>query len=39
MISENKKTSLLVTEQLPDFVKENPDYANFSLFLQAYSLS
>lgn len=36
MISENKKTSLLVTEQLPDFVKENPDYANFSLFLQAY---
>jgi hypothetical protein len=36
MIKENQKTSLLVTQQLPEFVRDNPDYANFSLFLQAY---
>lgn len=30
------KTSLLVPSQLPEFVRDNPDYANFVLFLQAY---
>ena len=30
------KNSLLVASQLPAFVTENPDYANFVLFLQAY---
>jgi hypothetical protein len=30
------KNSLLVASQLPAFVSENPDYANFVLFLQAY---
>ena len=32
----NNKTSLLVTSQLPEFVRDNPDYANFHLFLEAY---
>lgn len=36
MILNNNKTSLLVTQQLPEFVRDNPDYANFSLFLKAY---
>lgn len=36
MIYNNNKTSLLVGSQLPGFVKDNPDYANFSLFLKAY---
>jgi hypothetical protein len=36
MIVDNKKTSLLVTEQLPEFIRDNPDYANFSLFLKSY---
>lgn len=36
MIYNDKKTSLLVGQQLPGFVKDNPDYANFSLFLKAY---
>lgn len=36
MIVNNNKTSLLVTQQLPEFVRDNPDYANFSLFLKAY---
>jgi len=30
------KNSLLVASQLPAFVTENPDYANFVLFLKAY---
>ena len=34
MISE--KTSLLIPAQLPEFVRDNPDYANFNLFLKAY---
>ena len=34
MISE--KTSLLVSSQLPGFIRDNPDYANFELFLKAY---
>jgi hypothetical protein len=32
----SNKTSLLVASQLPEFVRDNPDYANFVLFLQAY---
>ena len=32
----NEKTSLLVPSQLPEFVRDNPDYANFNLFVQAY---
>lgn len=32
----NEKTSLLVPSQLPEFVRDNPDYANFNLFLKAY---
>lgn len=36
MIPGNKKTSLLIQSQLPGFVKEDPDYANFVLFLEAY---
>ena len=36
MIPGNKKTSLLIQSQLPGFVKDDPDYANFVLFLEAY---
>ena len=36
MISNDHKTSLLVSSQLPEFVRDNPDYANFNLFLTAY---
>lgn len=36
MIYNNNKTSLLVENQLPSFITDNPDYANFSLFLKAY---
>lgn len=36
MIVEDKKTSLLVDSQLPEFVRDNPEYQNFSLFLKAY---
>lgn len=36
MITNNQKTSLLVQNQLPEYVRDNPDYANFSLFLKAY---
>jgi len=36
MIYNDKKTSLLVDQQLPGFVRDNPDYANFSLFVKAY---
>jgi len=36
MIENNNKTSLLVSQQLPEFVRDNPDYANFSLFIKAY---
>lgn len=32
----NNKTSLLVPSQLPEFVRDNPDYANFQLFVKAY---
>ena len=30
------KTSLLVPSQLPEFIRDNPDYTNFVDFLQAY---
>ena len=36
MIANDQKTSLLVNSQLPEFVRDNPDYANFNLFLTAY---
>jgi hypothetical protein len=36
MIDSGQKTSLLVTSQLPEFIRDNPDYSNFVLFLQAY---
>lgn len=32
----DQKTSLLIPSQLPEFVRDNPDYSNFVLFLQAY---
>ena len=36
MLNNNQKTSLLVPSQLPEFIRDNPDYNNFVLFLQAY---
>lgn len=30
------KPSLLVPSQLPEFIRDNPDYSNFVVFLQAY---
>ena len=36
MIQSNQKTSLLVPSQLPAFIRDDPNYANFILFLQAY---
>ena len=36
MIAENQKTSLLIPSQLPEFVRDNADYSNFLLFLEAY---
>ena len=36
MITSGQKTSLLVPYQLPEFIRDNPDYENFVLFLQAY---
>jgi len=35
-MTSNNKTSLLISSQLPEFVRDNPDYANFTLFLKAY---
>jgi len=35
-MTSNNKTSLLIASQLPEFVRDNPDYANFTLFMQAY---
>jgi hypothetical protein len=32
----DQKTSLLVSSQLPEFVRDEPAYANFVLFLEAY---
>jgi len=36
MIDSGKKTSLLISSQLPEFVRDDPAYGNFVLFLQAY---
>jgi hypothetical protein len=36
MITNGQKTSLLVPYQLPEFIRDNPDYSNFVLFLQSY---
>jgi len=35
-MSSYNKTSLLIPSQLPEFIRDNPDYGNFVLFLQAY---
>ena len=35
-MSNNSKTSLLIPSQLPEFIRDNPDYSNFVLFIQAY---
>jgi hypothetical protein len=32
----DNKTSLLIPYQLPEFIRDNPDYDKFVLFLQAY---
>ena len=36
MIASGQKTSLLIPSQLPEFVRDDPAYANFVLFLKAY---
>ena len=36
MIQSNQKQSLLVPYELPKFISEDPQYANFTLFLKAY---
>jgi hypothetical protein len=36
MIENGHKTSLQVLDQLPEHVRDNPDYANFHQFIQAY---
>jgi len=36
MIQNDQKTSLLVPFQLPEFIRDNPSYENFVLFLKAY---
>jgi hypothetical protein len=36
MIASGQQTSLLIPSQLPGFIRDNPDYQNFVLFLQAY---
>ena len=36
MIQSNQKTSLLIPSQLPSFIRDDPSYANFVAFLQAY---
>lgn len=36
MIDNFQKTSILIPEQLPEFIRDNPDYSNFVLFLKAY---
>jgi hypothetical protein len=36
MIPDNTKTSLLIPHQLPAYSRDDPSYANFVLFLQAY---
>jgi len=36
MTADNHKTSLLIKSQLPEYIRDNPDYNNFVLFLEAY---
>jgi len=36
MLQSNQKISLQIPSQLPAFIRDNPDYANFVTFLQAY---
>lgn len=36
MIENNHLTSLLVPSQLPEFIRDDPNYSNFVLFLKAY---
>ena len=36
MIPDNQKTSLLIKQQLPEFIRNDPSYANFVAFLEAY---
>jgi len=36
MIESDQKTSLLIPSQLPEFIRDDPAYANFVLFLQSY---
>lgn len=36
MIKNGHKTSLLIPSQLPEFIRDNPDYDKFVAFLQAY---
>ena len=36
MIDSGQKTSLLISSQLPEFIREEPSYDKFVLFLQAY---
>ena len=36
MIENHEKTSLLVRSQLPEFIRDDPQYENFVLFLKAY---
>jgi len=36
MIYNDKKTSLLVDQQIPGHIRDNPDYTNFMLFVKAY---
>ncbi|CAB4132938.1 hypothetical protein UFOVP250_12 [uncultured Caudovirales phage] len=36
MLANNQKTSILIPSQLPAFIRDDPNYENFVLFLQAY---
>lgn len=36
MIETGQKTSLLIPSQLPEFIRDDPNYEKFVLFLQAY---
>ena len=35
-MSLSKKTSVQIAQQLPEFVRDDPNYQNFVLFLEAY---
>lgn len=36
MLDTNQKTSLLVPFQIPEFIRDNPEYSTFVLFLKSY---